>query len=197
MATGGIAVAQDHADHVAAPAQIARTVMWSDASAWPGGKVPAAGDAVVIPRDTEVVLDVSPPALRSLTVNGRLRFADERDLELVTEWIYLPGGELAIGSEAAPFRHNAAITLTDEVTGENINTMGDRGIMLMGGTLNLHGDRTHTWTSWRTPPSAAARGSKCSTPPAGARAPRSCLPRPTSIRARPSGARSPRSPATR
>ena len=146
MATGGIAVAQDHADHVAAPAQIARTVMWSDASAWPGGKVPAAGDAVVIPRDTEVVLDVSPPALRSLTVNGRLRFADERDLELVTEWIYLPGGELAIGSEAAPFRHNAAITLTDEVTGENINTMGDRGIMLMGGTLNLHGDRTHTWT---------------------------------------------------
>ena len=24
--------------------------------------------------------------------------------------------------------------------------MGDRGIMLAGGTLNLHGDRTHTWT---------------------------------------------------
>jgi hypothetical protein len=24
--------------------------------------------------------------------------------------------------------------------------MGDRGIMLSGGTLNLHGDRTHTWT---------------------------------------------------
>src|SRR5690606_40818152 len=24
--------------------------------------------------------------------------------------------------------------------------MGDRGIMISGGTLNLHGDRTHTWT---------------------------------------------------
>ncbi len=24
--------------------------------------------------------------------------------------------------------------------------MGDRGIMLSGGTLNLHGDRTNTWT---------------------------------------------------
>src|SRR5690606_31420523 len=24
--------------------------------------------------------------------------------------------------------------------------MGDRGIMLSGGTLNLHGNRTHTWT---------------------------------------------------
>ena len=24
--------------------------------------------------------------------------------------------------------------------------MGDRGIMLSGGTLNLHGNRTNTWT---------------------------------------------------
>jgi azurin len=24
--------------------------------------------------------------------------------------------------------------------------MGDRGIMIMGGTLSLHGDRVHTWT---------------------------------------------------
>ena len=24
--------------------------------------------------------------------------------------------------------------------------MGDRGIMVAGGTLNLHGDRTNTWT---------------------------------------------------
>src|SRR5690606_30962878 len=30
--------------------------------------------------------------------------------------------------------------------GEDLNTMGDRGIMLMSGTLNLHGDREHTWT---------------------------------------------------
>src|SRR5690606_35033750 len=40
----------------------------------------------------------------------------------------------------------ATITLTDKVPGEDLNTMGDRGIMLMGGTLNLHGDREHTWT---------------------------------------------------
>ena len=43
LATGGTAVAQDHAHDVAAPAQITRTVMWSDASAWPSDKVPAAG----------------------------------------------------------------------------------------------------------------------------------------------------------
>ncbi|WP_305096239.1 G8 domain-containing protein [Croceibacterium aestuarii] len=119
---------------------------WSDPAAWPEGKVPSAGDAVTIARDRDVVLDVSPPALRSLTIDGRLSFADDRDIGLETEWIYVRGGELQIGSEARPYTHNATITLTDNVQDEDVNTMGDRGIMLMRGTLNLHGDREHTWT---------------------------------------------------
>src|SRR5690606_12101 len=93
-----------------------------------------------------MMLDVSPPALRSITVQGKLTFADERDLDLVTDWIYVPGGELEIGTEADPFEHKATITLTDKVPDEDINTMGDRGIMLMRGTLELHGNRTHSWT---------------------------------------------------
>ncbi|HEY6814036.1 MAG TPA: G8 domain-containing protein [Croceibacterium sp.] len=149
LGSGQAAAQHDHAaiDAGAEAAPVAmRTLRWSDASAWPGGKVPREGDAVTITRDMDVVLDVSPPALRSLTIHGKLRFADERDLDLVTEWIYLPGGELEIGTEARPFQHKASITLTDTVPGEDINTMGDRGIMLMSGTLNLHGNRDHSWT---------------------------------------------------
>jgi cell migration-inducing and hyaluronan-binding protein len=152
LAMGTGAAAQSNHDHAnmakdaPAPAAMTRTVKWSDASAWPSGKVPAAGEEVTIPRGTEMVLDVSPPALRSVTVQGKLTFADERDLELVTDWIYLSGGEMQIGTEARPFRHNAAITLTDTVPGEDINTMGDRGIMLMRGTLSLHGNRENAWT---------------------------------------------------
>lgn len=108
--------------------------------------MPGEGDAVTIARDMEVVLDVDPPALRSLTIDGKLSFSDEIDIELASEWIYLRGGELQIGSEAKPYARNATITLTDNVPGEDVNTMGDRGIMLMRGTLNLHGDREHTWT---------------------------------------------------
>ena len=131
-------------------------------------------------------------------MQGKLTFADERDLDLITDWIYVPGGEVQIGTEASPFQHNATITLTDTVPGEDINTMGDRGIMLMRGTLNLHGNREHTWTKLaETAQKRGATGSRCSTRPAGARATRSCSPRPTSIRARPSGARSPPSPAIR
>ena len=150
LGMGVEAVAQDNHDHMAmaAPsaAPAARQTRWSDPASWPEGKVPRAGDAVTIGRDRNILLDVAPPALRSLTINGKLSFSDALDLELKTEWIYLPGGELDIGSEARPHTRKATITLTDTVPNEDINTMGDRGIMMLGGTLSLHGDRTNAWT---------------------------------------------------
>src|SRR5204862_1365351 len=56
-------------------------------------------------------------------------------------------GELAIGSEGNPHTRNATITLTDTVPNEDVMAgMGDRGIMISGGTLNLHGTTTNTWS---------------------------------------------------
>ena len=123
----------------------AQSQRWSDPATWPNNQVPAAGDKVTIGRDQEVLLDVSPPALDGLTINGKLVFADEADLALTTEWIMV-FGELQIGTEANPFTHKATITLTDNNEGEQLMGMGDRGIMLSGGTLNLHGNRTNAWT---------------------------------------------------
>ena len=113
--------------------------------------MPRAGDKVTIAAGKEVVLDVSPPALGSLTIDGKLSFANNADLELTTEWIMLHG-ELEIGTEARPHTRKATITFTNNIKDEDIGGMGgandriDRGILLMGGTLNLHGDRKHTWT---------------------------------------------------
>jgi cell migration-inducing and hyaluronan-binding protein len=118
---------------------------WSDPATWSDKKVPGKDAAVTIGKDMAVVLDVSPPALRSLTINGKLSFANNKDLELTTEWIMLHG-ELQIGSETSPHTRNATITLTNNVPGEDIETMGDRGIMIMGGTLSLHGNRKDSWT---------------------------------------------------
>src|SRR5690606_16371309 len=158
LGAGSGASAQEHHGHAdmaaesdtqadtAAPVPRKRS-MWSDAASWPNGKVPAAGDAVTIARDQEIVLDVTPPQLRSLTIDGKLSFAEDRDLELATEWIYLRRrGELEIGTEARPHTRQATITLTNNVPDENINTMGDRGILIMGGTLDLHGNRANSWT---------------------------------------------------
>ncbi|HET9217751.1 MAG TPA: G8 domain-containing protein, partial [Terriglobia bacterium] len=60
---------------------------WSDTATWADKKVPAAGALVTIGQGMDVVLDVSPPALNGLTINGKLSFANNRDLELTTEWI--------------------------------------------------------------------------------------------------------------
>ena len=152
LGAGATASAQEDHAHMTMPAPAAALSAaagqsrWSDPRSWPDGKVPREGDAVTIGRDQNVILDVSPPALRSLTVHGKLSFSNAKDLALETEWIYLAGGELDIGSEAHPHTRNAVITLTDNVKDENVNTMGDRGIMLLHGTLSLHGDRKNAWT---------------------------------------------------
>src|SRR5688572_2107766 len=124
----------------------AQPTNWSDPNTWPNRKVPVAGDKVTIGRDKNVILDVSPPALGGLSIDGTLTFSNAADLELTTEWIMLHG-ELAIGSEANPHTRKATITFSNNVPNEDVMAgMGDRGIMISGGTLNLHGDRTHTWT---------------------------------------------------
>ncbi len=126
-------------------AQTVKQALWSDPATWPNRKVPAAGDKVTIPSGKDVVLDVSPPALHGLTIDGKLSFSNKADLELTTEWVLLHG-ELDIGSEASPHTRKATITLTDNVPKEEISGMGDRGIMILGGILSLHGDTTNSWT---------------------------------------------------
>src|SRR5215470_3068370 len=116
--------------------QTASAKRWSDPSTWPDKKVPAKDAVVTIERDMNVVLDVSPQPLHGLTINGKLSFADNKDLELTTEWIMVHG-ELEIGTEAKPHTRQATIILTDNVKNEDFGGLGgndrsDRGIMLMG-----------------------------------------------------------------
>ena len=143
------AQAPEH-DHDAAQEQEASAVTvkagsWSDPSIWSGGAVPAEGEIVAISEGMDIVLDISPPALHGINLNGKLSFANDKDIELTTEWI-LMRGELQAGSERTPHTRNATITLTNNVPDENINGMGDRGIMIVGGVLSLHGDRENAWT---------------------------------------------------
>jgi cell migration-inducing and hyaluronan-binding protein len=134
---------------------VIKATRWSDRATWPNKKLPVAGAKVTIPEGKSVILDVSPPPLGSITVMGKLAFADTKDLELSTEWIMVHG-ELEIGTEAKPHTHKATITLTNNVKDEETMGMGDRGIMLSGGTLNLHGNQTHTWTKLASTAKAGA-----------------------------------------
>src|SRR6202042_3224885 len=68
-------------------ATAAKATKWSDAATWPDKKVPAKDALVTITKDMNVVMDVSPMPLHGLTIEGKLSFADDKDLELTTEWI--------------------------------------------------------------------------------------------------------------
>jgi cell migration-inducing and hyaluronan-binding protein len=143
-----------HAQDGKSPA--VKQTRWSDAATWPDKRVPRAGDKVSIPAGKDVLLDVTPPALGGVDIEGKLTFADTRDLELTTEWVMVHG-ELEIGTEAKPHTRKATITLTNSVPDEEpMKDMGDRGIMIMGGTLNLHGDRTNAWTKLAATANAGA-----------------------------------------
>src|SRR5436190_15746854 len=71
-------------------------------------------------------------------------------------------GEREMGTEQTPHTRKATITVPHDVKDEDISGVGgandkvDRGIMLMGGTLNLHGTTKNTWTKLST---TAAAGS--------------------------------------
>lgn len=129
----------------------ARNSPWSAEATWGGCPVPAAGSSVAIAPDASVILDVSPPPLKSLTVYGSLRFADDAaSLRLQADWIMLEGGELQIGSEQQPFAGAAAIVLTGNTTAaltEDVMGAGSKVLAVMSGHLNLHGvSRFPSWT---------------------------------------------------
>jgi hypothetical protein len=56
----------------AATAAQAQELRWSDPATWPDNKVPAAGEQVTIASGKQVILDVTPPALGGITINGTL-----------------------------------------------------------------------------------------------------------------------------
>ncbi|MCS6848946.1 MAG: G8 domain-containing protein [Anaerolineae bacterium] len=118
---------------------------WSDPATW-GGTLPKAGAAVVIPAGKTIILDVSPPPLASVSVDGQLIFEDGKDLELTAGWIMVHG-LFQIGTEQQPHRSKATITLTgtneqENVMGEGRMAMGTKFLgAMMGGRIELHGAR--------------------------------------------------------
>jgi len=111
-------------------------LLWSDPATW-GGAVPVDGDEVVIEHSMQVLLDVNSAALDGLTIHGSLTF-DRADLTLTSDWIMVHGA-LRVGSEAEPFAQRATFTLTGDDPDQSVMNMGTRGIMVMGGLLELHG----------------------------------------------------------
>ena len=119
--------------------------LWSDPASWPSGTVPQAGDNVVIPAGTHIVLDGHTPQLTGLTVRGRLSFTPA-EVSITTHYL-LVEGLLEAGSLVTPYTGHLTIT----VNGPDEDPMG-MGSRLFGtangGSFELHGQsaRKRSWT---------------------------------------------------
>ena len=156
---------------------------WSALTTWQYGEPPGAGDSVVVPEGQAILVDVNPPKLNLVLVQGDLVFADEADLSFNASYIYVQGGRFEVGSEATPFTHKLVITLHgDRFTSVEIPDIGakvlavsNRDGMAMGGggfaglgqvamttsyaygALELHGQpRLRVWTRLAAPASAGS-----------------------------------------
>ena len=66
---------------------------WSDATNWPDGNLPKAGEDVEIKPQWNMVLDIAePPVFRLIKVFGRLSFSDTMDIHLQCKHISIRDG---------------------------------------------------------------------------------------------------------
>ena len=70
--------------------------LWSSHFTWGGGPLPVEGDSVYIRSDQTVFLDISPPVLNLILIEGALVFQDEQDLHLQAKYIFINTGKLQV-----------------------------------------------------------------------------------------------------
>uniref|UniRef100_UPI00398F2CC2 PKHD1 like 1, tandem duplicate 1 n=1 Tax=Pristiophorus japonicus TaxID=55135 RepID=UPI00398F2CC2 len=122
--------------------------VWSSRYTWGGESPPERGSLVVITKGQTILLDQSTPILKMLLIQGGTLMFDEADIELQAENILITdGGLLQIGTEYAPFRHKAIITLHGHLRTRELPLYGAKTLAVREGTLDLHGLPVPvTWT---------------------------------------------------
>lgn len=115
--------------------------LWSNATQWPGGQVPQAGDNVTVKGEWRLLLDVDPAPLNNLTIDGNLIADDTRDVNITANFIWIRAGNLSAGSSANPFTHK----LTIQVNGQKTDTarlidpiVTGNKLIVVTGFLNLY-----------------------------------------------------------
>lgn len=95
------------------------------------------------------MLDISPPKLKLIWVQGALTFA-RKDLELDAEYIIVQNGTLTIGTEKEPFEQHALITLHGTPDAVDLPIYGSKVLACRFCTLDLHGrPYARSWTRLR------------------------------------------------
>lgn len=141
-------------------------VMWSDVKS----SLTDADGNVVIPHDMIVVLDESTPPLGTLAIHGTLKASDTADVTLTADNVLIFGA-LEVGNEDTPHTRDFEIVLTGEASDPDVvladwapdhggtghmggahanhmtNPIDNKALIVApGGTIDLHGADTKSWT---------------------------------------------------
>jgi len=113
---------------------------------------------VVISAAQNILLDVSPPTLTSITISGTLIF-DNANIDVVVSWIRVnPGGHFIMGSDETGCAITASLSVTFYGVQTNVSllgtdpsdskNLGEKGLAVTsGGFIQIYGTvRLPTWT---------------------------------------------------
>jgi hypothetical protein len=124
---------------------------WSDVKTWGGVRSPVEGESVSIPRGQSVLIDVQPPKLNLIVVEGTLIIGDSIDLELHANYIMVRNGTLQVGTKSKPLTKSVKIILHGEKYDPSIPCYGNKVIAVREGIIDIHGaPRTVSWTDLKS-----------------------------------------------
>ncbi|CAK89031.1 unnamed protein product (macronuclear) [Paramecium tetraurelia] len=83
---------------------------WSSPLAWKPNQIPKVGDKVTIKKGYQIILDIDPPELDELTIEGQLIFDKKRqESVLQSSSIIISQGQIIAGSKENPFEGKITI----------------------------------------------------------------------------------------
>ena len=113
---------------------------WSQLNTWANNEPPVFNDTVVIPEGQTILMDVSPPLIFVLLVQGVLVWDRQDGLTVDAYYIWINGGTFQIGTQDQPFMQTATLTLHGDRQysielphiGSKVLNVGGRGEGAMG-----------------------------------------------------------------
>ena len=127
--------------------------LWSNATQWPKGVVPIAGDNVTINGNWTVKLDVDPAPLNYLVVDGDIVVDDTRDVNITAKSIHIRAGSIKAGSPSDPFMHKFTIQINGNRhdAGHIVDPLfAANKFMVVSGQLSLYGVAPATVSTYLT-----------------------------------------------
>ncbi|EFJ47175.1 hypothetical protein VOLCADRAFT_92352 [Volvox carteri f. nagariensis] len=135
-----VTVLQQGRGYARSSAQYQYIDVWSRNSTWGGGPLPGYEDSVVIPAGVTVLLDISPPKLYVIVLEGNLVFDDTKDyINLQAHYIIVKGGNFTIGSAEKPYPGRANITMHGMPNSLDLPQYGAKALGVRTGIVSWYG----------------------------------------------------------